>query len=140
MEEKFSLQNCDEDDVLLFGDDTFKVSKFRRAVNAAFGNNLGDQLNRQLSSYHGIKIDNAILAPKGVNEPYARWFTDGIDCEMLQLGSKSWQKGKVRIKVSVEFYVEEDSEQQLIESSEIELPESPLDDLRQMMNQENQQS
>ena len=140
MEEKFSLQNCDEDDVLSFGDDTFKVSKFRKAVNGAFGNNLGNQLNSQLSSYHGVKIDGAILAPKGINEPYARWFNDGIDCEILKLGSKGWQKGRVRIKVSVEFYVEEDSEQLVSEPSEIELPESPLDDLRQMINQENQQS
>jgi hypothetical protein len=140
MEEKFSLQNCNDNDVLAFGDDTFKISKFRRAVKGAFGNNLGNQLSSQLSSYHGIKIDGAILAPKGINEPAARWFNNGIDCEILKLGSKSWQKGKVRIKVSVEFYVEEDSEQVGSESSEIELPESPLDDLRQMMNQENQQS
>ena len=140
MEKNFSLQNCDEDDVLSFGDDTFKVSKFRKAVNGAFGNNLGNQFYSQLSSYQGIKIDGAILAPKGINEPYARWFNDGIDCEILQLGSKGWQKGKVRIKVSVEFYVEEDSQQLVSESSGIELPESPLDDLRQMMNQENQQS
>ncbi len=139
MEEKFSLQNCDEDDVLSFGDDTFKVSKFKRAVKRAFGNDLGYQLNNQLSSYHGIKIDGAILAPSGVNEPYGRWFNDGIDCEILQIGSKGWQKGKVRIKLSVEFYVEEDSEQLVSEPSEIDLPESPLDDLRQMINQENQQ-
>jgi hypothetical protein len=140
MEEKFSLQNCDDNDVLAFGDDTFKISKFRRAVNRAFGNNLGNSFNNQLSSNQGIKINDAILAPKGINEPYARWFNDGIDCEILKLGSKGWQKGKVRIKVSVEFYVEEDSEQVGSEPSEIELPESPLDDLRQMMNQENQQS
>ncbi len=139
MEENFCLQNCDEDDVLSFGDDTFKVSKFKRAVNGAFGNDLGYQLNNQLSSYHGIKIDGAIIAPKGVNEPYARWFNDGIDCEILQLGSKGWRKGKIRIKLSVEFYIEEDSEQLVSEPSEIELPESPLDDLRQMINQENQQ-
>jgi hypothetical protein len=139
MEEKFSLQNCDEDDVLSFGDDTFKVSKFKRAVKRAFGHDLGIQFYNQLSSYHGIKIDGAIIAPKGVNEPYARWFNDGIDCEILQLGSKGWRKGKIRIKLSVEFYIEEDSEQLVSEPSEIELPESPLDDLRQMINQENQQ-
>ncbi len=139
MEENFCLQNCDEDDVLSFGDDTFKVSKFKRAVKGAFGNSLGSQLYSQLNSYHGIKIDGAILAPKGVDEPYARWFNDGIDCEILQIGSKGWQKGKVRIKLSVEFYVEEDSEQLVSEPSEISQPESPLDDLRQMINQENQQ-
>jgi hypothetical protein len=75
MEKNFSLQNCDEDDVVSFGDDTFKVSKFRKAVNGAFGNNLGNQFYSQLSSYQGIKIDGAILAPQGVNEPWARCST-----------------------------------------------------------------
>ena len=139
MEEKFSLQNCDEDDVLSFGDNTFKISKFKRAVKEALGNELGSQFYNKLT-YQGIKIDGAILAPSGVHEPYARWFNDGIDCEILQIGSKGWKKGKVRIKVSVEFYVEGDSEQLVSEPSEIDLPESPLDDLRQMINQENQQS
>jgi hypothetical protein len=37
----------------------------------------------------------------------------------------------LRIKVSLEFYPDE---------PEISEPESPLDDIRQMMNQENQQS
>ncbi|HEY9905788.1 MAG TPA: KGK domain-containing protein [Candidatus Sericytochromatia bacterium] len=138
MEENFSLKNCDEDNVLSFGDNTFKVSKLKRAVKGALGNDLGMRFYDQLA-YQGIKIDSAILAPRGVRDPYARWFNDGIDCEILQIGSKGWQKGKVRIKVSVEFYVEEDSEQLVSEPSEIELPESPLDDLRQMINQENQQ-
>ncbi|MBD2014467.1 KGK family protein [Microcoleus sp. FACHB-53] len=110
-------------------------------MNGAFGNHLGSQLNGQLSSCHGIKIDNSILAPNGVNEPYARWFGDGIDCEMLNLGSKSWKKGKVRIKVSLEFYVEEQEDSQTLGSDALEIspPESPLDDLRQMINKENQQ-
>jgi hypothetical protein len=141
MEDNYNLQNCGEDDVLSFGENTYKVGKFKKAINGAFGNNLGHQLNGQLGSYQGIKIDDSILAPKGVNEPYARWFGDGIDCEILNLGSKSWKKGKVRIKVSVEFYVEEQEDSQTLGSDALEIspPESPLDDLRQMINQGNQQ-
>lgn len=141
MEDNYYLQDCNDDDVLSFGEDTFKVSKFKKAINGAFGNNLGHQLNGQLSSYQGIRINDSILAPKGVNEPYARWFRDGIDCEILNLGSKGWKKGKVRIKVSVEFYVKEQEDSETIESDALEIspPESPLDDLRQMINQENKQ-
>lgn len=69
MEDNYYLQDCNDDDVLSFGEDTFKVGKFKKAINGAFGNNLGSQLNGQLSSCHGIKIDNSILAPNGVNEP-----------------------------------------------------------------------
>ncbi len=141
MEDNYYLQDCTDDDVLSFGEDTYKIGKFKKAINGAFGNNLGHQLNGQLGSYQGIKIDGSILAPKEVNEPYARWFRDGIDCEILNLGSKSWKKGKVRIKVSVEFYVEEQEDSEILKSDTLEIspPESPLDDLRQMMNQENQQ-
>lgn len=141
MENNYYLQDCNDDDVLSFGEDTYKVGKFKKAINGAFGNNLGYQLNEQLRSYHGIKIDGSILTPQWVDEPYARWFGDGIDCEILNLGSTSWKKGKVRIKVSVEFYVEEQEDSQTIGSDALEIspPESPLDDLRQMMNKENQQ-
>ena len=141
MQENYYLQDCNDDDVLAFGEDTFKVGKFKKGINGAFGNHLGSQLNGQLSSCQGIKIDGSILAAKGVNEPYARWFGDGIDCEILKLGSKGWKKGKVRINVSVEFYVEEQEDSETLGSDTLEIspPESPLDDLRQMINQENKQ-
>jgi hypothetical protein len=69
-----------------------------------------------------------------MNSPHARWFNNGIDCEILNLGAKNWKKGRVKIKISVEFYVEEETDSSNKEVSE---PESPLDDLRQMLNQEN---
>ncbi len=55
-----------------------------------------------------------------------KWVNEGIECEILKLGSNSWQKGKVRIKVTVEFCPDE---------LEIQEPDSPLDDIRQTMNQ-----
>jgi hypothetical protein len=53
----------------------------------------------------------------------------GIDGEVLRIGSKGWQKGKIRIRISVEFCPDE---------SEITQPESPLDDIHQRINQETQ--
>jgi hypothetical protein len=32
-----------------------------------------------------------------------QWFFDEIDCEVLQVGASGWQKGKLKIKVTVEF-------------------------------------
>jgi hypothetical protein len=67
----------------------------------------------------------------GVSDPkMVTWFIDGQYCKLLKLGAKGWQKGKIRIRVSVEFCPDE---------PQTTLPESPLDDLRQMINQENQQ-
>jgi len=49
-------------------------------------------------------------------------FTEGINCEVLRLGAKDWQKGKVRI--NLEFCPNQPSE-----------AESPLDDIRQTLKQ-----
>lgn len=51
------------------------------------------------------------------------WVTEGVDCELLQLGAKNWRKGKIRIKVELEFCPDESEEIQ---------SESPLDELRQI--------
>jgi hypothetical protein len=41
-----------------------------------------------------------------MNKPYSRWFENGIDCEILNLGSEEWKKAKVKVKLTIEFYVE----------------------------------
>lgn len=139
MEEKFYLSDCGDDDVLSFGDNTFKVSKFRIAVNKSFGYDIGGVLSNQLSR-EGVLIDQKILLPSGNSKDYVRWFNEGIDCEILNLGSKSWKKGKVRIKFSVEFYEEQEAvETPSSDKPEINQPESPLDDMRRMMNEDSQQ-
>lgn len=47
-----------------------------------------------------------------------KWLSEGMDCEILQLGSYQWKKGKLRINVTLEFAPDE--------------PESPLDNVRQV--------
>lgn len=47
-----------------------------------------------------------------------KWFREGVDCEMLQPNS-NWQKGKLKIRISLEFCPDR--------------PESPLDDIRQQI-------
>mgnify|MGYP003565350615 CR=1 FL=1 len=47
-----------------------------------------------------------------------RWLSEGIHCELLQLGSYQWKKGKIRVNVTVEFAPDDETE-------------SPLDDVRQ---------
>lgn len=136
MEDSFYLTDCSDNDVLSFGDNTFKVGKFRKAVNQSFGYNMGATISNELRS-QGVQIPQEILIPNGNPQDYLRWFGKGIDCEVLNLGSKSWKKGKVRIKISVEFYVEE---QEAVETPSSDkpgtaLPESPLDDIRRMMNE-----
>ncbi len=73
---------------------------------------------------------NAVIA--------AKWFEEGIDCEVLKFDSNAWRKGKVRIKVSLEFCPDEPEIEEItqINNTENNKPESPLDDIRQKMSKE----
>jgi len=71
-----------------------------------------------------------------------RWFGEGVNCKSLKFGAKGWQKGKVRLRVSLEFCPDEpDVEETPISNQpEVSQPESPLDDIRRMINQETQEN
>ncbi|MEH2420995.1 MAG: KGK domain-containing protein [Nostoc sp.] len=127
MEDGFKPIECNNGDVFDFGDNTYKIAKFQQAMDTSSNSMLENALNQELSR-QGIKIKQS---------PNENWFQKGIYCEILTLGSQSWKKGKVKIKISVEFYVEE-QDVQIINSnnSEITEPESPLDDLRRIIHEE----
>ncbi|MGB5960690.1 MAG: KGK domain-containing protein [Coleofasciculaceae cyanobacterium] len=80
-----------------------------------------------------MKFILARHAGNRTNENLEKWLDEGVDCATLKFGSEGWQKGKVRFKISVEFCPEEP------EIAETPQPDSPLDDLRQMINKETQQ-
>ena len=65
------------------------------------------------------------------------WFEEGTGCEILRLGAKDWQKGKVKIRVSLDFCPDEPAAKETPNSNEPEIthPESPLDDIRRIMNE-----
>ncbi len=68
-------------------------------------------------------------------------FGEGIAGQVLKFDSQGWQKGKIRVKITVEFCPDEPEVEETPESNQLEIspPESPLDDLRrQLLNQENQ--
>lgn len=68
-----------------------------------------------------------------------QWFSEGINCEVLKLNSNAWQKGKIRIKLTLEFCPDETEVAETTQSKETEnnQPESPLDDIRRMMHKDN---
>jgi hypothetical protein len=116
MENKFKLIQCHDDDVLEFGENTYKVDKLKRSINTSSNDSLADRFNQELVHRHGIYLGN----------PSKAWFQDGIECKILNLGSKKWKKGRVRINISVEFSLDEEENNQ---------NESSLDDLRQIFNE-----
>ncbi|MDY7006907.1 MAG: KGK domain-containing protein [Cyanobacteriota bacterium] len=138
MEENFYPKDCNDNDVISFGDNTYKIGILKQGLIQSFDNNMGYKLDQKLME-NRIKIPDLIIQPPDINEPYARLFDSSIDCEILNLGSDKWKKGKFRVKISVEFYVEAEETEKISnnENSEYIEPESPLDDLRQKFNEEN---
>jgi hypothetical protein len=80
-----------------------------------------------LGNIHNLKIEN------GDQE----WFKTGKECELLQEG-KRWQKGKLRIKLTLEFCPDETEEVEENGHQEVDnITESPLDEIRQQLTDEN---
>jgi KGK domain len=134
MEFNYYLQKCDEKDVLAVGNQMIKIGKFKYILDNAFSP----------SDIRHSKVANAINEhfKSSAVELYAGdlILQRGIRCEILRIGSKGWQQGKIRVNVTLEFIPDEPETEVLTvsEQPEISKPESPLDDLRRMMNQENQ--
>lgn len=134
MELNSYLQKCDENDVLSFGNDMIKFGQFKYVIKNSLSpseprhSKVTTAINEHFKS-SGAKIDYAgsVIAP------------NGIHCEILRIGSKGWQKGRIRVNVTLEFIPDEPEIEEIPtnEQSEISEPESPLDDLRQLINQNN---
>ena len=125
-----------DDDVLLLGQATFRVGRFKQLACSKFQQMLGtyvaetnqrDKMIIQWMTELQINEETKIMAGD------IKWNSpkEGIDCQVLKIGSKGWQKGKVQIEVnkniksgevqtSIKFCPDEPLE-----------PKSPLDDIRQ---------
>lgn len=143
MEEKLSLQSCGKDDVLSFTGAMLKVESLEAEVSNLLSEyKLGEEFikllkNKNLNiNFKVCQVSNG--RAQWIDISPNQWFRDGIDCEILKLGAKGWQKGKVKInlKVSLEFCPDESDVEETLESSQLVINQtkSPLDDIRQMMN------
>ncbi|MEG4579282.1 KGK domain-containing protein [Microcoleus sp. MON1_C5] len=145
MENKFDFHNCGNDDALSFGNAMLKVGKLKETVvNRVLPEyGLGETLNKSLKEQN-LNID-VPLDTRQKRFSYEKWFGEGIDCEILRVGVNGWKKGKIKLKlnVTIEFCPDEPEVEETPENNESETsqPESPLDDLRrQLLNQENSPS
>ena len=104
----------------------FKVGEFMLAALQAYQNYGLEALRNTLKPRGGIPGDHSI------------WFGQGVACEILSPENNGWKKGKVRIKVTLEFCPDEPEIPEIPVSNnpEINKSESPLDDIRQMMNED----
>lgn len=105
---------------------TYKVSEFVKALKSLI-NTYDDTLTCYKQS--GVEFR--------VTKENVGWFSEGVECQVLKPDNKGWQKGKVRL--SLEFCPDEPEREETPTNNETPQPESPLDDLRQIINKETQQ-
>jgi KGK domain len=60
------------------------------------------------------------------------FFTEGVNCNLLQPDGKGWQKGKLRI--CFEFTPENNENLVMAQDNSVKTPESSLDEIRQLTN------
>ena len=144
MEDKFDLHNCGNDDAVSFGRAMLKIEKLKETVNRVLPEyGLGETLNKSLKEQN-LNIDLPIDT-RQQRFLYENWFGEGIDCEILRVGANGWKKGKIKLKlnVTIEFCPDEPKVEETSENNQLEIspPQSPLDDLRrQLLNQDNSPS
>jgi hypothetical protein len=109
MEDNFEIISFEQSDVVIdFDGYILKASQLDVALSKVILDNGSlKHLNHELE-----RIKSRVLP--SVENP-DDWINNGVDCQILK-PSKNWQKGKLRMKVSLEFCPDE--------------PESPLDDYR----------
>jgi hypothetical protein len=102
------LKQCDSKDIISFAHDKiFNIKQLIDIVHYSF-------IHSGISSIIGY-IQNHSVCNSYIN---SNWFDRGQECEILKAGSPGWQKGKLKIKVTLEFI-----------PYEPEVAKSPLDDI-----------
>lgn len=118
------FQSLGDNDVFSFGGTNMcKAGTIKKSLDLVFN---GDQIPNmaantlESSSIRGWNLYNQ----KTNNLENWLWMTEGKKCEVLRVGAQDWIKGRLKIRVIVEF-----------EPEAPEPPASTLDDIRQMISE-----
>ena len=129
--------DCD-DDVVLFEKDTFKVGRLKelaiREIRKKLSNHIyKDSAPDKRGDYIPAFLNHIFMSEQRLEFSEVQ-YNSFKNCQILKIGGKGWQKGQLNIKICIkvngnqpdkvclEFYADEPDE-----------PESPLDDIRQMI-------
>ena len=105
--------DCGYDDVIAFGEAMFRSGKLKKAIGQSFDGSVGRAIDQKLRQ-HGLEIPIRMIGSTRLANEHCQWFDEGISCEILDLSTRRWCKGKVRVQVSVEFLVEDTGEKMLL--------------------------
>ena len=117
-----ALEHEESNAVISFRNETtFKVSKFMETINRFFQQLILSKLSEQLRQ-------TDLGSP--INPRHSWNNSSGMKVEILEPQSGEWKKGKVRMRVILEFCPNEPEE---IEDSDLHKKVNSLDDIRQTM-------
>ncbi|QIR41598.1 hypothetical protein HCG51_25695 [Tolypothrix sp. PCC 7910] len=143
------FQVLDNDtDVVLFEKDTYTVGRLKELIHNNFGNKFYTQFangyQTVASLIQSVSINEAIFKVEDIT-----WKSscEGRRCQILRVGSRGWETGRLRIITSTEITTDNRITSNKVSSSpkvkiqviiefcpdELLAPESPLDDIRKMM-------
>jgi hypothetical protein len=107
--------DCGDDDVIAFGEAMFRSGKLKKAIGQSFDGSVGRAIDQKLRQ-HGLEIPIRMIGSTRLANEHCQWFDEGISCEILDLATRRWCKGKVKVRVAVEFFVEDTEEKMLLPS------------------------
>jgi len=108
------LSQCSIKDVISFNNDKWvDIKKIKDIFSKSFYSSGINSIITHMAAKSDLKNTNKLYS----------WFFDGEECEILKAGSDGWKKGKLKVKVTLEFIPDEPEKNQ-----------SPLDDVRQQID------
>jgi hypothetical protein len=125
MENGIKIEGISDKSAISIGDQIFKFSSLLDAINEYFADN-------SALDYFSTSFDRGISdCGVSIDCQGDEWVKEGLNCEILQPNSSDWQKGNLKMKVSISFeFISEDSD---FSSEEQQSPtKSTLDEIRQM--------
>ncbi|MBD2294989.1 hypothetical protein H6G06_16240 [Anabaena sphaerica FACHB-251] len=102
MSRKYIPLNCD-DYIVGFGKDIFKISRFRELVVQEIREKLMRQTSntQQQAQVTIIKLFKDMTIAEENLEINSIQFQFFQDCQLLTIGSKNWQTGKLKVQISI---------------------------------------
>ncbi len=98
--------DCGDDDVIAFGEAMFRAGKLKKTIDQSFDGSVGRAIDQRLRQ-NGLEIPVRMIGSTRLANEHCQWFEEGINCEILDLATRRWRKGKVRVNVAVEFMLED---------------------------------
>ncbi|MEA5522125.1 KGK domain-containing protein [Limnoraphis robusta] len=95
-----------DEDVLLFGEDTFTVGLFAELVLKNIQEKISHRNKKGFTVFPamrgGFSVDQKV--PFELSESQWESSTQELECQLLGLGYSGWKKGRLRIKMDVNFF------------------------------------